>query len=65
MTIYKITSLIGGFGPLCPPPVVYALWPSFDGWTVTVTETECVVEVPDGGPEPRFVSNLLKIEKLS
>lgn len=63
---YRITTLLGGFDmSLCPPAIVSALWPSFDGWPVTLTQSECLVEVPEGTPPPQDLGPLVKVEPLS
>ena len=65
MTTYRITSLAGGFGPSCPPPIVSALWPSFDGWACTLSEHELTVSVPDSTPAPADLGPLVKVELVS
>jgi hypothetical protein len=63
MTTYRITSLVGGFGSDCPPPIVFALFPSFDGWPVTLTESYCEVVAPDG-VTPADLGPLVKVEQI-
>lgn len=46
----------------CPPAIVSALWPTFDGWPVTLSATECLVTVPDGTPPPADLGPLVKVE---
>ena len=62
---YRITLL--GF-PLdtltCPPAIVSALWPSFDGWPVELTPSECLVTVPDSAPPPADLGPLVKVEAV-
>jgi len=65
MKTYRITSLVGGFGNINPPPIVSAIFPAFDGWEVTLDEQFCIVTVPEGTPEPLNLSPLIKIELLS
>jgi hypothetical protein len=65
MKTYRITSLVGGFGPLCAPPIVYALWPTFDGWPCTLSEHELTVSVPDSAPAPADLGPLVKVELVS
>jgi hypothetical protein len=66
-TTYRITLL--GF-PLdtstCPPAIVSALWPSFDGsWPVTLSPSECLVSVPASAPAPADLGPLVKVELVS
>ena len=63
MKTYRITFLAGGFGSDNPPAIVPAIFPAFDGWPVTLSESECLVTVPDG-IEPLNLSPLIKIELL-
>jgi hypothetical protein len=65
MKTYRITCLAGGFGSDNPPAIVPAIFPTFDGWPVTLSESECIVTVPEGAPEPLNLSPLIKIELLS
>jgi hypothetical protein len=65
MKTYRITYLIGKLdASTCPPALVYAIFPAFDGWPVTLSESECLVTVPEGTPEPLNLSPLIKIELL-
>jgi len=64
MKTYRITYLIGKLdASTCPPAIVPALFPDFDGWPVTLSESECLVTVPEG-IEPLNLSPLIKIELL-
>lgn len=63
MATYRITSLVGGFGNTNPPPIVPAIFPAFDGWPVTLSESECIVTVPDG-VTPIDISTLVKVEQI-
>jgi hypothetical protein len=64
MKTYRITFIIGKLdASTCPPALVYAIFPAFDGWPVTLSESECLVTVPDG-VEPLNLSPLIKIELL-
>lgn len=64
MNTYRITYLIGKLdASTCPPAIVSAIFPTFDGWPVTLSESECLVTVPDG-IEPLNLSPLIKIELL-
>ena len=65
MNTYRITYLIGKLdASSCPPAIVSAIFPAFDGWPVTLSESECIVTVPEG-IEPLNLSPLIKIELLS
>jgi hypothetical protein len=65
MKTYRITFIIGKLdASVCPPALVSAIFPAFDGWPVTLSESECLVTVPDG-IEPLNLSPLIKIELLS
>jgi hypothetical protein len=63
---YRITLL--GF-PLdtstCPPAIVTALWPTFNGWPVTLSASECLVDVPEGTPAPADLGPLVKVELVT
>lgn len=65
MKTYRIT-LIGL--PLdtscCPPAIVPAIWPSFDGWPVYLSPSECLVTVPDSAPAPADLGPLVKVERV-
>ena len=64
MKTYRITYLIGKLdATTCPPAIVSAIFPAFDGWPVTLSESECIVQVPEG-IEPLNLSPLIKIELL-
>lgn len=61
---YRITTLAGSLGMTCPPPIVAAIFPAFDGgWPVTLSESECLVTVPEG-VTPLDISPLVKVEAL-
>jgi hypothetical protein len=64
MRTYRITYLAGRMdNSVCPPAIVSAIFPAFDGWPVTLSESECIVQVPEG-IEPLNLSPLIKIELL-
>lgn len=64
MKTYRITYLLGKLdASTCPPAIVSAVFPAFDGWFVTLSESECIVTVPEG-VEPLNLSPLIKIELL-
>jgi hypothetical protein len=63
MSIYRITYVIGELdASYCPPAIVTALWPSFDGWPVTLSSTECLVTVPNDAPAPTDLGPLVRVE---
>jgi hypothetical protein len=63
-TVYRITYLAGLLDTgTCPPAIVLALWPSFDGWPVTLSATECIVIAPS--PQtPADLGPLVKVEEV-
>jgi hypothetical protein len=64
MKTYRITYLIGKLdASSCPPAIVSAIFPAFDGWAVSLSEQECIVQVPEG-IEPLNLSPLIKIELI-
>jgi len=65
MTIYRITYIAGKLdASVCPPAIVPALFPDFDGWPVTLSESECIVTVPEG-ITPRDLGPLVKVEVVA
>jgi hypothetical protein len=67
MKTYRITYLAGQLDTsVCPPALVSALWPSFDGsWLVTLSPSECLVSVPDSTPAPADLGPLVKVELVT
>ena len=63
-TTYRITYLAGNFDTsVCPPAIVFALFPNFDGWPVTLSPEECIVTTPS--PQtPTDLGPLVKVEKI-
>ena len=62
MTTYRITYLAGKLDTSsCPPAIVSAVFPAFDGWPVTLSETECIVTAHDG-VTPADLGPLVKVE---
>jgi hypothetical protein len=60
-TTYRITALAGTFGNNCPPAIVPAIFPNFDGWPVTLSASECIVIAPS--PQtPTDLGPLVKVE---
>jgi hypothetical protein len=61
---YRITYLIGKIDTsICPPAIVSAVFPAFNGEPVTLTETECVVEFAE--PQtPADLGPLIKVEQI-
>ena len=63
---YRITYLLGQLDTsTCPPAIVPALWPSFNGWPVTLSASECLVTVPADAPPARDLGPLVKVELVS
>ena len=62
MITYRITLLgLPIDTSTCPPAIVPALFPAFDGWPVTLTESECTVTAPS--PQtPADLGPLVKVE---
>lgn len=66
MMKYRITNLLGGLDcTQCPPAIITALWPSFDGWPVTLSPSECIVTVPDNAPPPADLGPLVRVELVT
>jgi hypothetical protein len=67
MKTYRITILGSSLDTKeCPPALVTALWPSFDGsWPVTLSPSECTVTVPSSAPAPADLGPLVKVELVS
>lgn len=62
---YRITYLIGKLDTSsCPPAIVSAIFPDFDGWPVTLSETECIVTAPEG-TTPADLGPLVKVEVVA
>lgn len=62
---YRITYLLGKIdASVCPPAIVAAVFPAFDGWPVTLSETECIVTAPS--PQtPVDLGPLVKVEVIA
>lgn len=64
MTIYRITYLAGKLDvSVCPPAIVSAVFPDFDGWPVTLSESECLVTAPSPHT-PADLGPLVKVERV-
>lgn len=65
MTTYRITYIIGKLdASTCPPAIVSAIFPDFDGWPVTLSESECIVTAPS--PQtPVDLGPLVKVEVVA
>lgn len=64
MITYRIT-LIGMAldTSVCPPAIVSAVFPAFDGWPVSLSATECIVTAPS--PQtPVDLGPLVKVEAV-
>lgn len=65
MITFRITTIIaGGLGSTCPPAIVPALFHDFNGWPVTLTESECIVTAPEG-TVPADLGPLVKVEVVA
>lgn len=65
MKTYCVKYLAGVFdSSQCPPAIVSALWPTFDGWPVTLSHSECLVQVPEGAPPPADLGPLVRVEEI-
>ena len=63
---YRITYLAGVLDTsTCPPAIVSALWPSFDGWPVTLSASECLVTVPADAPPAQDLGPLVRVELVA
>lgn len=62
MTTYRITYLAGQLDTsVCPPAIVSAIFPAFDGWAVSLSSTEIIVIAPS--PQtPIDLGPLVKVE---
>ena len=64
VTTYRITSLAGTLGTVCPPPIVESIFPAFDGWPCVLDGEVCTVTAPS--PQtPADLGPLVKVETLS
>lgn len=64
MKTYRITYLAGKFDTnFCPPAIVSAVFPAFDGWPVSLTDSECIVVAPTP-QEPADLGPLIKVEAI-
>ena len=65
MFTYSITYLLGKLDcSICPPAIVPAIFPAFNGEQVTLTESEITVTF-DTEQTPQDLGPLVKVEKLS
>jgi len=46
----------------CPPLLLSAIWPTFDGWTVQHEGKVCLVSAPASAPAPVDLGPLVKVE---
>ena len=64
MFTYRITYLLGKLDTsVCPPAIVSALFPSFNGEPVTLTESEITVTF-DTEQTPTDLGPLVKVELI-
>jgi hypothetical protein len=64
---HRITYLAGALDTsVCPPALVSALWPSFDGsWPISLSPEEMLVSVPSSAPAPTDLGPLVKVELVT
>jgi hypothetical protein len=64
MYIYKITSLLGDINTdVCPPPIVSAIFPKFDGELVYTQEGSVIVEF-EKKQTPVDLGKTIKVELI-
>jgi hypothetical protein len=64
MYTYKITSLVGKIeSDICPPPIVTAIFPKFDGEFVSIDESGIIIEF-ETKQTPVSLGPTIKIELL-
>lgn len=64
MYTYKITSLLGDIKTdICPPPIVSAIFPKFDGELVYTSEGSVIVEF-ETKQTPVSLGSTIKVELL-
>jgi hypothetical protein len=62
-TTYRITYLAGSLDTsVCPPAIVSAIFPAFDGWPVTLSASECLVTAPSPQTPADNLGPLVKVE---
>ncbi len=64
MTTYRITLLgLPIDTSVCPPAIVSAIFPAFDGWAVSLSSEEIIVVAPS--PQtPADLGPLVKVEQI-
>lgn len=63
--LYRVTMLGTGLDcSVCPPAIVSAIWPSFDGWPCELSQEQLLVSVPDSAPAPADLGPLVRVELL-
>lgn len=63
MYTHRVTYLAGLLDTSsCPPAIVSALWPSFDGWPCDLNQERLLVTVPDSAQPPADLGPLVKVE---
>ena len=63
---YRISYLIGPLdGSICPHPIIWAVFPDFDGWPSETMDGCAYVTVPDSAPAPVNLGPLVKVELVS
>ena len=65
LTKYRITMLgLSLDTSVCPPPLVNAVFPNFDGWSVSLSSNEIIVEAPES-QTPVDLGPLVKVEVVT
>ena len=65
MKTYRITLLASTFDMASSPPaILWALWPTFDGWPSLLSPQECIVTAPASAPAPADLGPLVRVELL-
>jgi len=65
MYTHKVTSQMLAGETSCPPVLVSALWPTFDGWPCMLDGSTLLVSVPSSAPAPTDLGPLVKVELVS
>jgi hypothetical protein len=62
---HRVTSYAGSLSESCPPAIVSALWPLFDGWPCELNGNVLLISVPASAPTPADLGPLVKVELVS
>lgn len=62
---YRITLLGSSLDTsICPPAIVKAIFPAFDGWPVILSDAECLVVAPNS-ETPADLGPLVRVEEVA